>query len=150
MSHLDSIAVTITDLNALKLAAKEFGALWVEGKKTFNWHGRYVGDTPMPENLKGIKPGTCDHVIQLPGVNYEVGVVKLAAGGYTLAHDYYEHSSCGHDGHKLVEKFGQGLKKLCAAYSTQKTCLWANSKGYLVQRKPLANGRTELVITGAL
>lgn len=149
MSHLDSIAVRITDLPALRrVAEKQFGAIWEQDKKKFNWYGAYVGDTKMPENLKGIEPGTCEHVIRLPGVRYEVGVVKLKDGSYTLAHDYYSHASAGHDGHRLVEKFGPGLKKLAAAYSTEKMVSWVKSKGFLVNQKPLANNRTEISITG--
>lgn len=148
MSHLDSIAVSLTDLNALRTAAVgDFGCQWIEGKKTFEFYGKYVGDTPMPMNLKGIKPGTCDHVIKIPGVNYEVGVVKLKDGTYTLAYDYYNDGG-RHDGHKILEKFGLGCKKLIHAYSTHKTMNWARSKGWMVNKVPLPNGRVALDITG--
>lgn len=143
MSHVSSISIAITDLNALKLAAKELGANWIEGKKQYAWYGQHVGDYPLPQGMTEEQLGKCDHVISVPGVGYEVGVVRRADGTHTLAYDFYG------PGRGLLKQFGEGLKKLVAAYSVHKTTLWARNKGYMVQRKTLNNGKTQLTVTGA-
>lgn len=128
MSHVSTVGPSMTDPKALASAARELGAEWLEGVTTF----------------KSYQSGlTCEHVINLPGCAYQIGVIKAKDGTYSLNWDTFG------EGQKLLKHFGEGCKKLVASYSTHKTLNWARSKGYMVQRKPLGNGRTELLITGA-
>ena len=80
MSHMTTIAIQVKDLAALKAAVIELGALWMEGQRTHKWYGQSVGDYPLPKGVTVDMLGKCDHAIKVPGVNYEIGVVKLADG----------------------------------------------------------------------
>jgi hypothetical protein len=150
MSHIASIDITITDLAALQAAARELGALWVEGKKTYNWFGQSVGDYPLPTGMTVEQLGKCDHVIALPGVRYEIGVVKRADGNFTLAYDFYGRGRNGspHDGEKLLAHFGEGLAKIKQFYGLHKATIAARLRGYSTSRKLAANGDIKLQITG--
>src|SRR5678815_3137009 len=97
----------ITDLNALKGAVKELGAIWREGQKTYEWYGRSVGDYPLPDGFTAKDLGKCEHAIRLAGTEYEIGVVpKKHGGGYTLLYDFWG------PGQRLKSHFGDGLAKL--------------------------------------
>ena len=123
MSHIVTISTVITNLAALKAAALDLGAVWNEGKTTYNWFGRSVGDYPLPKGMTAAMLGKCEHAISLPGVNYEIGVVKLPDSTYTLAFDFYGSGLNGNpnDGKKLKEHFGDKLGKLTDYY--QHHCL---------------------------
>lgn len=136
MSHIVQVKVKISDLRALAAAAKELGGELVLDQKT---HTFYSGK------------GQCEHAIKIPGVNYEVGVVKLEGGGYTLAHDPYGGDQAGygsHDGHKLTQKFGDGLKKLTQYYAVAKAEIEARAKGWMTSRQTLKNGSIKITMTG--
>lgn len=126
---------------------KEHGCEWVEGKKEYNWYGVHAGGYPIPVGMSKAQLGKCDHVIKLPGVRYEIGVVKLEKGGYTLAYDFYGNGG-HHDGQKLLSKFGDGLKKLVQSYAICKATLEAKARGWLVQRNTLPSGAVKLTLTG--
>ena len=147
MSHIASIDIIITDLKALQAAARELGAVWIEGKKTYTWYGESVGDYPLPAGMTVDQLGKCDHVISLPGVRYEIGVVKLPTGNYTLAFDFYgRHGK--HDGEKLLAHFGTGLTRIKQLYGVHKATIAAKLRGYSTLRKLSANGDIKLQITG--
>lgn len=147
MSHIESVSVVITDLNALKAACTRLGVEFLENKKEYNWFGRSVGDYPLPAGFTAEELGKCEHVIKVPGVRYEVGVVPLKTGkGYTLLYDFYGRSG-HHDGEKLRDKFGTGLTKLVDAYSIEALKAKARAKGYISSEK-VVNGKTQLVVTG--
>lgn len=148
MSHITTVALKIKDLNALKSALAEFGAVWCENQQTYKWYGPSVGDTPLPVGITKDMLGKCSHAIKLPGVNYEIGVVKMPDNTYTLAYDFYDYRPHGHDGGKLLEKFGQGLQKLTQAYACAKVSLEARAKGWMCQKQKLANGSIKLVLQG--
>lgn len=151
MSHISTISVTLKDLAALKAAVKEFGAQFIEGQKTYAWWGKSVGDSPLPAGMTVDQLGKCDHAIKLPGVNYEIGVVKTK-DGYTLAYDAYNYGTGYNgipaDGGKLVAKFGDGLKKLVQSYAVNVAELKARAQGWLTQRTTLPSGAVKLQLTG--
>lgn len=148
MSHVTTVSIKIRDLNALKAAAKEHGCEFIEGKTTFEWYRQHVGDYPLPQGMTKEQMGKCDHVIRCPGINYEIGVVKTQ-DGYTLAYDFYGYDGGGrHDGHKLLQKFGDGLKKLTQTYAVQVATMAAKAKGWMCQRQTLPNGTIKLSLTG--
>lgn len=127
MSHISTVGPALKDLNALKSAVRELGAQWLEGVKTY----------------KSYQSGlTSEHVINLPGCAYQIGVTKSKDGTYALNWDTYG------EGQKLLKHFGEGCKKLAASYSVHKTMNWWRAKGLTVQRVPLGNGRTAVDITG--
>lgn len=128
MSHATEIPFTLDNLAALKLAVQEHGGLWGEGVKTF----------------KSYQDGlTCEHVIRLPDCGYEIGVTRAKnSETYALSWDTYG------EGQKLLAKFGEGCKRLRQSYSTHKAMLFARSKGWMAQRVTLANGHTEVTLSG--
>lgn len=149
MSHVTTIKIEIKDLNALIAACQEHGAIFVRDQKAYNWYGVSVGDYPLPAGITKDQLGKCDHAIKLPGVNYEIGVVRLPNGNYTLAYDFYGGDGPGygrHDGHKLLQKFGDGCQKLVQSYAVHKATLEARKRGYTVTKKTLPNGAVKLTV----
>jgi hypothetical protein len=91
--------------------------------------------------------GKCDHVIRLPGVHYEVGVVasRTTTGNYTLAWDFFgSGKNPAHDGLKLKARFGDALVKLQDAYGAQTAMQMLRQKGYTPIRKTLPNGAIQV------
>jgi len=151
MSHLTIGAVSIRDLAALETAAKEFGGTLVRNQSTYRWYGRRIGNDPLPEGIALDQLGKCSHAIRLAGVNYEIGVVRQSDGGFRLLWDEYNSQpySNDHDGHKLVEKFGQNLSKLQQSYSKHATINAARKAGYFVRERQLPNGTIKLQLARA-
>jgi hypothetical protein len=149
MSHVASIDIAINDLTALKAAVKELGCEWREGQLNYKWYGTSVGDYPLPKGMTVEMLGKCSHAIKVPGVNYEIGVVKMPDGTFTLAYDFYGYDGGTHDGHKLLAKFGEKLGKLVQGYAVHRATLEAQRKGLRVIRTTTANGSIRLAITGA-
>lgn len=152
MSHIETVNVTIMDLDALEVAAQSLGAELVRGKRTYNWFGTSVGDYPLPAGFQKEDLGKCDHVVRVPGVNYEIGVVPARnpdgtpAKGHTLLYDFWG-SGGKHDGQRLKEKFSNGLTKLVDAYSLEALKAKAKAKGFLSTTK-VVDGKTILTVTG--
>jgi hypothetical protein len=142
MSHVTAIKADITDLDALESACISLGATLVRNVSTYNWFGVSVGDTPPPEGYTTEDLGKCTHVIRLPGVNYEIGVVAKN-GRFDLLFDFF--SGWGkHDGGKLREKFGNNLCRLTQAYKTERVVRFAERHGKRVIRGTLPNGTVSL------
>jgi hypothetical protein len=137
MSHITTIDIEISNIDALDAGAKELGGLLQRNKTTYNWYG----STPNP----------CAHAISLPGVHYEVGVCahKTKPGTYTLNFDPYGSGSSNgrHDGQRVLKAFGDGLKTLLQLYGVHTATLAAKKKGYFVARKQVGN-TIKLQITG--
>ena len=76
MSHISKIELEVKDLGVLGQACNRLGIKLVRGKTRFKWYGK---DAP------------CDHVIEVPGAEYEIGVVKHN-NGYGLNCDFYDPS----------------------------------------------------------
>lgn len=147
MSHITTIAIEISDLDALKASVKELGAEFIEGKTTYEWYGRSVGDYPLPKGMTKEQLGKCSHVIKVPGVRYEIGVVRLPNGKYTLAYDFYGYDDSSHDGHKLLQKFGPNCQRLVQMYGVQKATREAQKKGHRVTRQITSDGSIRLSIS---
>lgn len=151
MSHMSQIEAEITDLSALDAAAKEFGGILVRGQKTHEWYGVSVGDYPLPTGFTKEDLGKCDHAIKLPGVRYEVGVCARRDGkpGYTLLYDFWGcEGDKRHDGHRLRETFGDGLKKLVQSYAACRATALAKARGLWVKREARKDGSIKLTVTG--
>lgn len=141
MSHVDTILIEIDSLPCLTQTVKEFGCEWHQDKKTYNWYGAHVGDYPIPKGMTKESLGKCDHVIKLPGCDYEIGVVKLPNGKYTLAYDFWG------EGQKLLEKFGPNLGKLVQMYGVNRATMAAQKRGHKVTRVMGKNGAIVLNIS---
>jgi hypothetical protein len=127
MSHVATIKTQMRDKSALKAAVEALGGVWKEGQKTATV---YTGTQRS------------DHAFGLPGVRYEVGVTQELDGTLSLNFDPYGGSWSGgrHDGHKLVEKFGQRLEKVKQGYSSQLTAREMARAGFRVQMVPQKDG----------
>lgn len=124
MSHIQTIEVNITDLQALKNTCKKLGLEFKQGQNSFKW---YRGTDK------------CDHAISVPGANYEIGVLKNGdRKGYTLQVDYYDR--------KVTEKIGQlgGLFK--QRYALEKAKIEALKKGYSFHEHQINQYQIELRI----
>ncbi len=131
MSHLISASLKILDLEALRRAAAEHGGKLEQSKEFTSYTG-----TANP----------CAYRVVLPGVKYQVGIIK-EADHYVLSHDPFGDdniSGLGHDGHKLVKAFGQNLGRLCQSYTAQVLKTKAKAKGWTCVSKQLSNGKLQL------
>lgn len=106
MSHVAQCKVEITDLKSLKKAAEALGFEWREGQKTYQWFGRHVGDYPMPEGFTAADLGKCDHAIHIPGVDYEIGVVKRGKR-YHVLFDFWDRKLLKAVGGETAPKLAQ-------------------------------------------
>lgn len=126
MSHVAKISIDVKSLEDLEAAAKALGLRLERGAQTFRSFQR------------GLK---CDHKITDPGNPnaYEIGVTKRADGkGFDLAFDEW----AGAGG--MVEKIGQGAKKLRQEYSASVATSYYRRKGFRVSRTTKEDGRIVL------
>ena len=130
MSHILTAKAKIMpyQLDCLRTAATTFGGVMIR-KNTYNWYGARVGNDPMPAGMRAEELGTCEFAIQVPGINYEVGVVR-SGDHYILAYDFYG-SSGRHDGLRLKQLFGDGLAKLSTEFNMEVVRQTAASNGYI-------------------
>jgi hypothetical protein len=141
VSHVDTILIEIDSLDCLRHTANEMGCEWHQGQTEYKWWGHHVGDYPIPKGMTEEQLGKCDHVIKLPGCEYEIGVVKLPNGKYTLAYDFYG------EGRKLLERFGPNLGKLVQMYGVNRATMAAKKHGHKVTRVMGKNGSIILNIS---
>lgn len=144
MSHVSKIDVEINDLAALKAACKELNCEWVEGKQTYEWFGRSVGDYPLPEGFTADMLGKCNHVIRVPNEIYEIGVVKVGEK-YRLLFDSWGWDNSKHQ-NKIVSYLGDKLQKLTQRYSACKVEAEARKKGMIFSRSFMPNGSIKIQI----
>ena len=112
MSHISKIELEVKDLGTLRQACSRLGLNLIEGKKAFKWYGQ--------------EDGKCDHAIQVPGANYEIGVIKIG-NLYELKCDYWD-SGIG----KAIGTSGGLLRQ---AYAVERSKTEARRKGYSVIEK---------------
>jgi|GEM_PF-2259780 len=130
MSHLLTAPLRIKSIPDLRRAAQALGGELEESAVFTSYEGEY---------------NKCNYRIKLPGVRYQIGIQLQKHGTYAMAHDPFGYQNSIHDGHKLVEKFGEGLRKLSEEYTAQVVTTQARKKiGWTVVRKRLKNGRLQL------
>jgi hypothetical protein len=143
MSHVSEIEIKIKSLDALRAACERMGFQFVEGQKSYKWYGRFVGDSPIPVGVKVENLGKCVHAIKVPGASYEVGVVELPEGGYTLYWDSWYSGG-------LAAKIGADAGLLKQAYGIEAAKIAARRKGYSCYEQVREDGKTiELVMRRA-
>lgn len=145
MSHISEIETEIDSLSALKQACADLGWEFKENQTTYEWFGRWVGDTKPPAHLSPdelkdwIKSlGTCDHAIHIPGVNYEIGI-RQRGNKYVLQYDYW-------DSKLKTAMGGQKGEKLVDAYNVARVEEEARRRGRRTEKVKLPNGKTLLRI----
>lgn len=115
MSHVAVIKAQIKSLESLKKACKELKLIFKEDQKTYEWFGEHVGDYPIPEGMTKEDMGKCLHAIEVPGADYEIGVIKdpldPLGNDYKLIWDFWDRS--------LVNVLGKDAWKLQAEYEIQ-------------------------------
>lgn len=103
MSHITTINVEISDLNALSEACDELGVKLMRNQKSFRWYGsRNQG---------------CDHAITIPGNSscYEIGVIQKQKK-YELQWDQFAGAQgmvakVGRDAMGLIDHYGASVAK---------------------------------------
>jgi hypothetical protein len=140
MSHISKIELEITDLDALKGACKRLGFEFRENKHTYVWYGIWVGRYPLPEGMTPEDLGRCNHAIQVPGCEYEVGVIKRDHS-YLLFWDSWRKG-----GLEKETALGKGARRLKQAYAVEKVKHEARRKGYKLHEKKIDQG-IRLVLT---
>lgn len=126
MSHLLSVDLKVLDLAGLQDAVTQCG-------------GELVLNTTKFRSYTGLNP--CAHLIRLPGVGYEIGVVPAKDGvGYELSYDNW-----GVHGQALERQFGRGLGTLKDEYGCSVAARALARKGYAVSRQKNAVGELQLV-----
>ncbi len=124
MSHYTTIQTQIKNVDALKAACAEL-------------------NLPMEANALArgyAQPLKGEHVIRLKGP-YDIAVNPQPDGTHSLTTDWW-------NGH-VEREVGNGFGKLLQLYGVHQATLTARRRGYLVQRKPQANGAIKLVLTQA-
>ena len=112
MSHIAKIELEILSLEDLKSACKILGFNFIENQKTYQWYGRWVGDSPLPEGIALEDLGKCDHAIRIQDCAYEIGIVKRGSK-YILLWDSW------HTG-GLEQKIGKEAGILKQAYTIER------------------------------
>ncbi len=125
MSHIAKIELEILSLEDLESACKMLGFSFIENQKTYQWYGRWVGDSPLPEGIALEDLGKCDHAIRIQDCTYEIGIVKKGAK-YILLWDSW------HTG-GLEQKIGKEAGILKQAYTIERIKREAKRKKYQVR-----------------
>lgn len=151
MSHITEVKMKIRDLDALREAAEALGLVFMEGQKTHEWYGTFVGDSREGRDFardRGVASmGKCEHALRLKdhkNGDYEIGIVPALDGdGYSLAYD-----SWGTHGARLHAAAGDNLNTLRREYSVSVATREARKRlgrdGWRVQRQDLDNGKVRL------
>ena len=125
MSHISKIELEINSLDDLKLACSRLGFTFIDNQKTYEWYGRWVGDSPLPEGIIEDDLGKCDHAIKVPECAYEIGVVKRGAK-YILLWDSWHAGG-------LEEKIGKDAGIFKQSYTIERIKREAKRKKYQVR-----------------
>ncbi len=144
MSHVVSIAVELTDLEAIKATCKELGLTFKQGQQTYRWYGYSAGDYPLPPGFTAADLGKCEHAIEVPGAGYDIGLARNKNGkGWTMLFDFYG------PGQPILKAVGgEKAHKFTQLYGANKATLTARKLGCTVKRTAGKNGSINLVCAG--
>jgi hypothetical protein len=115
MSHISKIELEVKDLGILGQACSKLGLQLIRNRKTFRWYGKEAG---------------CDHAIQVPGADYEIGVTRK---------DHFYELNCDFYDRNLEKVMGSQGGLLKQAYAVMKTRIEARKKGYSVLERKTEN-----------
>ena len=126
-SHVVTVKVQITNLDALRAAA-EYCGLEMTKAETYRWYGRHVGDYPLPEGFTAGDLGKCDYKLSIPDSHpgqYEIGVT-YKNGAYVPIFDFYG------NGVNLQKHIGEEGEKLTNRYALECAIAAATEQGWCV------------------
>jgi len=162
MSHVASVRVIVTDLEAMKEACAALGLKFMEGQKTYRWYSSgWQDDSPVPEGLFDAEElarvramsktdrikrmnevlGKCDHAIRVPGAEYEIGLKSQPDGSYSVTWDWY-----GAGGRAILTALGgEKAPKLVQEYANAKLKSEARRYGHIIESEErMADGSIRL------
>ena len=148
MSHVVAIDLVIKSIEALKRTCKELNLTFKEGQKTYRWYNNWVNDYHAADAAyqKGIKPedyGKCEHAVEVPGSNYDIGIVTNPKGeGYIPIFDFW-----GTGGQVVNSLGGKDLPKLRQVYAANVTEMEAQQNGFYTQREWLPDGSLNVYVS---
>ena len=160
--HVVTIDLKIYHLDLLEKACRELGWEFHRGRTDHSWYGQWVDDSPVPARLfadpaeyrrilaltRGErcrlmteKLNRCDHVIHIPGCEYEIGVFRVG-DHYELSYDYIG------DIARVLGRPGQaGIHNpLPQQYARAVAKYEASLHGYLVIEQHLKDGSVQLTL----
>lgn len=124
MSHVTTLNLNITDLEALDAACKTLGLELVRGQTKF--HTYFTQD------------GSCEHAIRIPNDKraYEIGLITRRDGqqGYQMLWDTYA------GGYGMVAKVGDGMSTLKKNYAAKVSAKYIQKQGFRVTQRIATNG----------
>jgi hypothetical protein len=134
MSHLATIKTEIKDIEAVRRLCKEKGWTFHENKKTFHGMGW---------------DKACDHAISFPGNRYELGLTA-SDKGYSLGFDAFlaQPFQWGGSDKAAINVLGDNCGTFLQGYAVHKATIEAERMGYLVERRTLASGAVQVVVSG--
>ena len=146
MSHVANVEVEINDISALRSACEKLGLQFKEGQRHHRWYGKFVNawHTPDAAVENGYDPetfGSCAHAIEVPGSEYDIGVVENPHGtGYRLLFDAF-----GREGRAIPKRLGgTGLTRLRTEYGATRATRHLQRKGYRAVRRVMTDGTVKL------
>ena len=145
MSHVTTISVVITSLEALEQACQKLGLQFNRNQKKYKWYGTFVGDY-REAGTDPAQMGKCDHAISVPGNKdaYEIGVALNQDGTYSLRYDFWQ------GGYGLEKLAGKKCDNLVNTYTQavaiQEATKFAAAEGYTLTSEWDAEA-SETVIT---
>lgn len=148
MSHVATIDLIIKNMDALKRTCEDLGLTLKENQKTYRWFGKWVQDYHAEDAAykNGIDPkdyGRCEHAVEVPGSNYDIGIIKNPKGdGYVTVFDFYG------SGQAIHQKLGgPGLDKFRQHYAASATELEMANAGYYTEREWLPDGSLNVYVS---
>lgn len=141
MSHVVGMGMRFRSLECLVRAGEECEMELIQDSN-YKWFGSFVGDSPLPDGFTKDELGKCVYKLRVKGnANaYEVGVVrsKTHPGEWELLFDFWQ------GGYGLIEKIGEGGKKLKQAYTLNIGERHARKLGLRPKRIQQTNGHVIL------
>ena len=137
MSHIARIELEIKSLEDLKSACNRLGLKFCENEKSYKWFGRWVGDEPLPEDVREEDLGKCDHMIHVPGAQYQIGIVKKD-NQYRLLWDSWQSGG-------LEKVLGRNAGLLKQAYAVETIKRESRLKGHRL-RETMKDNKIRLVL----
>lgn len=150
MSHVSSVNLFVTDLDALEVACEKLGLELQRGKTEWAWWGSDAGDSDLAPGFNRSQFGKGEHAIKVKGTTprtgglgpWEIGLVARTDGqpGWALLYDAY-----GMHGRALEQAAGAGLSDLKRELATEVTLRHLYRQGYRVRQEVNAQGEVQLV-----
>jgi hypothetical protein len=153
MSHIASVKLFVTDLEALDAVCRRLGLELVRGTAdewgmSYAWYGRFYGDSNLAEGHDPKNFGKSQHKIRRadhqPG-DYEIGLVRRPDGaqGWDLLYDNW---STG--GQRIESRAGRELSTLKRELAAEISMRQLQRQGYRVTRSTKPTGEILLTAQG--